>query len=202
MAWHRIVCAGLLLAVLSVAQAQIAASGKYRKDFVQAAQSVFGPFAPVSTLAAQIHVESTWDCSRVSKAGAKGCAQFIDTTARAMERNYPALSGGFDPFNPRQSFLAQSLLMLESVRRWEPGRTGCSAWIMGLADYNGGPVMLGREVAMCDRAAGCDSGLWYFNVELQNARAGWAWRENRGYPTRILSRQALYAAWGGGVCQP
>lgn len=195
---------GLFLAVLGQAEAAIPmAAGKYRKEFTQAARSVFGPFAPVSALAAQVHVESAWNCNAISPASAKGCSQFIDATARAMAKNYPSLKT-FDPFNPAQSFLAQSLLMLENVNRWKEGRSSCSAWIMASSDYNGGSLMLRREVNQCLSDPDCDTGRWYYHVELKNARASWAWKENRAYPTRILVLQSDYltAGWGPGVCEP
>jgi soluble lytic murein transglycosylase-like protein len=191
----------LLVSTAAVACNLVTAS-QYKRDLAEAAKAIFGPLAPISALAAQIHLESCWNTKAVSSASAKGLAQFIDPTARGVAKAYPSLSPA-DPFNPKWAFRAQGTLLLENLRRYKKGRESCSAWLMAWASYNGSPAALDREVALCRKTEGCDPSRWFNHVEKQKARVGWAWNENRAYGPRILARQPIYYAdgWGPGVCQ-
>lgn len=81
-------------------------------------------------LAAQLHQESGFDPRAVSPAGARGIAQFMPATARAV--------GLGDPFDPRAAIDAQARLMARLLRRF-------GSVPLALAAYNAGP---GR-VAAC-----------------------------------------------------
>ncbi|NEM42292.1 lytic transglycosylase domain-containing protein, partial [Escherichia coli] len=49
---------------------------------------------------------------------------------------------------------------------------------------------------------GLDAGVWFDVVATVNAgRSAANWRENRGYPQRILYQNApRYLSWGGATC--
>jgi soluble lytic murein transglycosylase-like protein len=174
---------------------------QYQRQLTQAAQAVFGPLAPVAALAGQIHTESCWNVRAVSAAGAKGLAQFIDSTGRSVSKTY-AVVGPHMPFDPGWAFRAQSALLHENWRKYSIGRNACSAWLMCFAGYNGSPAALDREVAACRATPGCDPWRWFGHVEEQVGRRMDYWTENRNYPKRILRNQAGYfaAGWGPGVC--
>jgi soluble lytic murein transglycosylase-like protein len=74
-------------------------------------------------LAAQLYVESGFDPSARSAAGAQGIAQFMPGTAAAL--------GLADPFDPRQAIDAQAHLMRDLLRRF-------ASVPLALAAYNAG----------------------------------------------------------------
>jgi hypothetical protein len=78
-----IVFAVLALALLPlIAAAQVPdLAGRYRHEYARIVRSEWGLDAPIASLAAQIHQESGWNCRAVSRVGARGCAQFMPTTA-------------------------------------------------------------------------------------------------------------------------
>jgi hypothetical protein len=80
-------------------------------------------------LAAQLHQESGFNPSAVSKAGARGIAQFMPATARGY--------GLRDPHDPAASIDAQARLMRDLLRRF-------GAVPLALAAYNAGPAPVGR----------------------------------------------------------
>lgn len=79
----------------------------------------------------------------------------------------------------------------------------CQRMAMALAAYNGGLGWVQRDKGLA-KARGADPLIWWDQVERFNAgRSSAAFRENRGYPRRILrSLEPLYlsAGWGRGVC--
>ena len=190
----------VLLLIAGPASAQVPrAAEQYRLAVISSAASTFGPAAPVAMLAAQLHVESAWRADAVSPAKAQGLAQFIPSTAAGLARIYPDLRPPL-PFDPSWSIRARDRLMAENRHRYQPGRSACSGWVLGLVAYNGGLAALDREIALCRATSGCDPARWYANVELQRSRAGWAWTESRAYPDRILATQVRYASWGPRAC--
>jgi soluble lytic murein transglycosylase-like protein len=80
-------------------------------------------------LAAQLHQESGFNPNAVSKAGARGIAQFMPATARGY--------GLRDPHDPAASIDAQAHLMRDLLRRF-------GAVPLALAAYNAGPAPVGR----------------------------------------------------------
>lgn len=196
---------GLVLAVASAAGAtpQIPeAARQYRRLLVRCAHAGWGLDAPVAVLAAQIHQESAWNPAAVSRAGAEGLAQFMPSTARWLPEAAPHLPlGDVAPFTP-----SWALLACAAYDRWlwdrVEGATDCDRMAFALAAYNGGLGWVRRD-ARAAAATGCDSRRWWGCVEKANAgRSAANWRENRGYPRRILHDLApLYeaAGWGPGV---
>jgi hypothetical protein len=81
-------------------------------------------------LAAQLFAESGFNPFAVSRAGARGIAQFMPATARGL--------GLRDPFDPQASIDAQAHLMRDLLRRF-------GAVPLALAAYNAGPA----PVAAC-----------------------------------------------------
>jgi len=80
-------------------------------------------------LAAQLHQESRFNPNAVSKAGARGIAQFMPGTAAAY--------GLRDPHDPAASIDAQAHLMRDLLRRF-------GAVPLALAGYNAGPAPVER----------------------------------------------------------
>ena len=57
-------------------------AGRFQRELLRQAHLQWGLDAPVAALAAQVHQESGWDAAAVSRAGARGLAQFMPATAR------------------------------------------------------------------------------------------------------------------------
>lgn len=185
----------LLLIGWAVAGAQVpAAAEQYRRDLTRIAQSVWGMNAPVSLLAGQIEQESSWRPDAVSWAGAKGLAQFMDATARDMERRYGG--GPANPFDPRWAMTAQSRYLRELVGFVGRVRNDVEQFAFALSAYNGGLRHVRRRQALSPDPTRCLGLTCDINPGISEA----AQRENRDYPRRILLERAprYYAAgWGG-----
>jgi soluble lytic murein transglycosylase-like protein len=80
-------------------------------------------------LAAQLYVESNFNPFAVSRAGARGIAQFMPGTARTY--------GLLDPFDAEASIDAQAHLMRDMLRRFGSAP-------LALAAYNAGPGAVER----------------------------------------------------------
>lgn len=195
-------CLVLSLALtLGLADAQVPPEARaWKRQYLGAARQVWGLDLP-AWQAAQVGQESGWRDGLTSSAGARGLCQFIPATAAGVERQYAGLES-WGRYSPRWCFYAQSLLMRELFHDYRPDRDECSAIAFAGSAYNGGPTMLRREIALCVTDPICDHEHWSENVETKNARAGWAWRENRSYVHRITVREPVYAAsgWGRAYC--
>ncbi len=173
---------------------------KHRALLTREARAQWGLDAPVATFAAQIHQESVWRNDAVSHAGAQGLAQFMPATSRWLPEVAPE-TGEPLPFSPSWSIRA-----MVTYDRWLWRRisaaSDCDRMAMTLSAYNGGLGWLQRDKALA-AAAGMDPQRWG-HVALHNAGRSTAnFRENRGYPTRILGVLTnLYraAGWGKGAC--
>lgn len=173
---------------------------KYRALLTREARAQWGMDAPVATFAAQIHQESAWREDAVSKAGAQGLAQFMPSTAKWMPQVAPE-TGEPLPFSPSWAIRA-----MVTYDRWLFRRIGawtdCDRWAFTLSAYNGGLGWVQRDKAVT-RAKGMDPNT-YTHVAMHNAgRSAANFKENRGYPTRILGPLTnLYraAGWGKGAC--
>jgi hypothetical protein len=55
---------------------------QHKALLIREARAQWGMDAPIATMAAQIHQESTWRDDAVSPAGAQGLAQFMPSTAK------------------------------------------------------------------------------------------------------------------------
>ena len=174
---------------------------QYRHDLTRQARLVWGLNAPVAVMAAQIHQESAWNKSAVSAVGAKGLAQFMPATAKWIPAIDSSLASPI-PTNPTWAIRALARYDYWLYTRLKAD-TDCDRWAMTLSAYNGGLGWVLRDKKAA-HAAGDSRWLWWDNVEKYNAgRSKAAFRENRGYPRRILNTltpRYLSAGWGLGVC--
>lgn len=181
-------------------------STMYRLRIEREAARNFGLDAPVARLAAQIHQESGWN-PKAASAYAHGLAQFTPATAKWLPSVCPAV-GPPDAWDPDWSLRAQACYVAWLHGRVQPfvhaGQLSpCSRWNFALRGYNGGTGWLNKERLAAQRA-GDDANDWRA-VELHRVRAAWAFKENIGYPRRILlviEPQYLAAGWPGqAVCR-
>lgn len=175
----------------------------YRSTFVRSVRSVGGMDAPVALFAAQVHQESRWDTRAVSPVGARGLAQFMPSTARWLSALHPSALGPDAVYSPSWSMRA-----LADYDLWLYARIRAASdyerWAMALSAYNGGLGWIYRDQDKAN-ALGLSPAFWWGSVETVNAgRSASAFRENRGYPRRIVKvLMPLYVAagWGQGVSQ-
>jgi len=177
------------------------AAAKHRAELTRCGRYVWGLDAPIATLAGQVHQESCWRTDAKSQVGARGLAQFMPATSRWIAGLVPELAAN-TPYNP-----GWALRALAEYDKWlwerVSARDGCQRMAMALAAYNGGLGWVQRDKRLAARN-GADPLSWWDHVERFNAgRSAAAFRENRGYPRRILRiLEPLYlsAGWGQGVC--
>lgn len=189
----------LLTPVGSEAQAlAVPANAKrFQRQFIANARYVWGLDAPVRVMAAQVHQESAWRENAKSKY-ADGLAQFTPATATWISGLFPDLASN-EPYNPAWAFRALARYDKFLFDRQRTAATPCDRWAFTLSAYNGGEGWVSRDKSRA-AAAGRDSTRWFGHVEHHSSRAAWAFRENRGYPSRILLRlQPVYTVWGTGV---
>lgn len=176
---------------------------QHQRELTRNARAIWGLDAPVATFAAQIHQESSWKKSARSPVGAMGLAQFMPATSDWIASIYPDSLGANQPYNPSWAMRA-----LVSYNLWHWNRildtdSDCDRWAFVLSAYNGGLGWVQRDRKLAT-TKGLDQSRYWGHVETVNAgRSAANWRENRGYPQRIIKRwQPLYvdAGWGLGVC--
>ncbi|WP_260524267.1 transglycosylase SLT domain-containing protein [Serratia sp. PL7] len=176
---------------------------QHQRELTRNARAIWGLDAPVALFAAQIHQESTWKATARSPVGALGLAQFMPATSDWIAGVYPKSLGANQPYNPSWAMRA---LVSYNLWHWDRilGTTSdCDRWAFVLSAYNGGLGWVQRDRKLAT-TKGLDHSRYWGNVETVNAgRTAANWRENRGYPQRIIQRwQPLYvdAGWGLGVC--
>lgn len=170
---------------------------QYQRDLIRSARFVWGLSAPIALFGAQIHQESGWR-KEARSAYAGGLAQFTPDTAAWIGSLYKDELGVADPYSPSWAMRALVRYDRHLFDRIEAA-TPCDRWAFTLAAYNGGPGWISRDKAMA-RTAGADPDRWWGEVERFSPRAAWAFKENRGYPRRIiLDLQPRYTRWGAGV---
>lgn len=205
MTMRRLLLLSLLLASCHAVpvQADIPPNAeRYQRELTRNARVIWGLDAPVATFAGQIHQESQWKTNARSPVGAQGLAQFMPATSRWISDIYPAELGANQPYNP-----SWSLRALVQYNQWHWRRitaaSDCDRMAFALSAYNGGLGWVQRDRKLAAQR-GLDSSRYWDQVERVNAgRSGANFRENRGYPERIIHRwQPLYvdAGWGLGVC--
>ncbi len=186
-----------LVVCASMVWAAPPAAAPYQRQVIREMRFQFGLDAPVAIMGAQIEQESAWNPVARS-AYAQGLAQFTPSTATWISGAYPATLGLNEPFNPEWALRAMAqydALLYNGL----PGLEDCHRWAMTLAGYNGGAGWVSRDRRLCGSVGGCDPDKWYENVELHSARSPEAFRENRGYPRRIMRLQSGYTLWGRAV---
>lgn len=170
---------------------------KYQRMLTGQARQVWGIDAPIATFAAQIHQESYWRPNAKSPYAA-GLTQFTPDTAKWMGEIFPELRNP-DVFNP-----AWAVAALVRYDRWLWERVGspsnCDRMAFALAGYNGGLGWINRE-RNASPSREVNPSLWFGQVENVCLRAGWACKENRDYPRRILLLlEPWYETWGPRSC--
>ena len=135
-------------------------------------------------LHAQITVESAWRPNACS-AYACGLAQFtLPTWGDISPLTRPSCEG-VDYKDPACSVRSQIVYISRLVRKYD-AKSNRDKWQFAWAAYNGGPGWINREIRKCRAIAGCDPRVWDKNVADIHIRAGWAQKENRAYPKKIL----------------
>lgn len=188
----------LLLSVWwTAAVAAPEASLPYQRSVIREMRFQFGLDAPVAIMAGQIEQESAWNPAAQSPF-AQGLAQFTPSTAAWISGAYPATLSLNQPFNPDWALRAMAqydALLYKDLT----GLAECEQWAMTLSAYNGGAGWVSRDRRLCGSVGGCDPDKWYEHVELHSTRSPEAFKENRGYPRRIMKLQANYISWGRAV---
>ncbi len=138
-------------------------------------------------LAAQIQVESAWKPDARSKYAA-GLAQFTPATWQDIAPRADPSCAGKPETDPACSIRSQIVYMRRLLSRYRSSLTAGDRWAFAWAAYNGGPGWITREKSRCKRKPNCNPSRWWRNVERHCIRAGWACRENRAYPKKILGR--------------
>ena len=198
-----VMCVIVLIAGFAVLarSATIPPQAKQHKALlIREARAQWGMDAPIATMAAQIHQESTWRDDAVSPAGAQGLAQFMPSTAKWLPSVAPE-TGEPLPFSPSWSIRA-----MVTYDRWLWKRilaaSDCDRMAMTLSAYNGGLGWLKKDQALAESVA-LNPRLWTHVSLVNSGRSAANFRENRTYPTRILHKLTdLYrvAGWGLGAC--
>lgn len=195
----------LVLASLPVSAQVPEACHQFRREITRSAWQVFGPGAPVATLAAQIQQESACNPRAVSHAGAQGLTQFMPKTAEDMARLHSACSP-VNAFDPRWAINCRDRYMRSLLKASRPMASDtlseCDAWAFALKAYNGGGTWVTRDRQLTHRSTG-DPDNWIEVNRFNAGRRESAHRENREYPLRIFRTQHRYteAGWGRGVCE-
>lgn len=198
---YAVVLAVSVLLLLSARRADAGevprAAAAYQREYVRIVRSEWGLNAPVATLAAQIHAESGWDCRAVSRAGARGCAQFMPATARWIGTVDRRLANE-DLYSPAWAFRAQAVYMRwlhERVKADSP----CDRMGFALSAYNGGLGHVYRRQKLSARPGRCFEATCAINPGI----AASAQAENEAYPRRILGKlepKYVRSGWGEGAC--
>lgn len=194
-----------LMAPLHSASAQSSAalaslaSAPYQRSLIREARLIWGLQNIAAVQAAQIQQESAW-LPTAHSTYAAGLSQFTPQTAAWISGAYPKELGTNQPSNPEwaiRALVRYDLILYQQI----VGTTNeCEHVAMALSAYNGGPGWVERDRALCTPADGCDSAKWFGNSERFSHRSPSAFKENRGYPRRILLIiQPAYISWGGTV---
>lgn len=179
-------------------KAQVPAeAARYRAELVKASQLVWGLDAPIPVFAGQITQESGWDAA-ICSPYACGLTQFTPATAEWIQRMYGVELGRMDRFDPKWAIRA--MVRYDYYLYSRVGATPCDSMWMALWGYNGGEGWRKRDQAKAQRA-GADP-LKAREVEPFNAgRSAAAFKENRGYPRKILLlHQPRFVGWGRMLC--
>ena len=190
-----IIIAGVLL---DVAHAEPQAALRYRADTIRTTRAVWGMSGPVAVFAGQIQQESGWNPAAHSSV-ADGLAEFTPSTATWISGAYHL--GSAEPYNPAWALRA---LVTYDKDLWDkvtgyppPAATGCDHMAFTLSAYNGGIGWIPRDRRTASQFGIANTGVWFDAVELFSSRSATAFKENRGYPRRILlTLQGAYSSWG------
>lgn len=174
-------------------------SYQYKALVIKESRHYWGPNANVALFAGQFHQESGWNNEAKSYVGAKGLGQFMPGTAVEVHNRYPDLKA-LPMYSPLWSVKALFLYdrqLYDAIKPMQkPMIHDCSRYAMMLSAYNGGLGWLNRDRRLTVQM-GKNPDIWWDNVDQYSKRAGWAIKENRDYPVRIMLRHTkLYLSQG------
>lgn len=199
----------LLISCLACTPAKAASSYvpkaalQYRGTVIRESRAVFGLDAPIPLLASQIHQESGWN-PQAKSLYAAGLTQFTPDTAKWISSMFVDL-GQPQVMNP--TWAIRALVRYDNLlfKQNAIAASECDQWAFALAGYNGGQGWNIRDRKLASNK-GLDPRRYWDSVETVNAgRRADFWKENRGYPQRILKKgQPYYLDFSGlpqkGVC--
>lgn len=176
---------------------------QYRATLVRESKAVFGPDARIPVLASQIHQESGWN-PQAKSLYAAGLTQFTPDTAKWISSMFVDL-GQPQVMNPTWAIRALVRYDNMLLKQNASAASECDQWAFALTGYNGGQGWNIRDRKLASNK-GLDPRRYWGSVETVNAgRRDDFWKENRGYPQRILKKhQPYYLDFSGipqsGVC--
>ena len=115
-----------------------------------------------------------------------GLAQFTPPTWGDISPLTKPSCEGIDYRDPSCSVRSQIVYMHRLLRRFKDVSSNRDRWLFAWAAYNRGPAWVSREARKCKTIAGCDSRVWFDNVDEVCLRAAWACKEGKAYPRKIL----------------
>ena len=121
-------------------------------------------------------------------------AAWLPSVAPSLKGEKPA------PYNPGWAMRAMCEYDLWLWKRIKSAAIACDRMAFTLSAYNGGIGWVGKDRAL-SACVGRNPDRWFGHVADVNAgRKTSAFRENREYVRRIITRQHLYikAGWGRG----
>lgn len=157
----------------------------YRARLIREVHAHWGLAGPVAIFAAQLHQESGWREDARSPVGAMGLAQFMPGTAAWIAQVYPKELGEGASLDAGWALRAVVIYDRWIYKR-VPGfqEADWNRWAAALSGYNGGLGWVQKDRALA--GGQCDTTLWWGCVERFSRRSPAAFKENRGYPVRIL----------------
>jgi len=170
-------------------------AARYRLMLVREAQSQWGLGAPVAALAAQVHAESGWNADAVSRAGARGMAQFMPDSATWWCTHAGIAPADCLPHNPAWALRALAGYDLFLFNRAPAYMGHYDRLWLALRGYNGGEAHVRAEALATGQDAPTRAQIDAACGKARRAAVHCA--ENLSYPQIILVQlQPLYASWG------
>lgn len=205
--WLSVLALGALTAIAQAQPLTAAAppspppaAARYRLTLRRAAHTAWGLDAPVAALAAQVHQESAWNPRAVSRAGARGLAQFMPATATWWCQRTGTAAADCLPHNPTWALRAMVGYDRFLFERAPTYLHAFDRYWLALRAYNGGEAHVRAEAAASGRPLPSRAQIDAACGKARRAPVHCA--ENLAYPRRILlDLQPRYAGWGP-VWQP
>lgn len=176
------------------------AAYQYKALVLRMAYFEDGRDATVAAYAAQIQTESDWKNTAHSKY-ANGLTEFTPDTEKWIEKQFSDLgtAGSTDP-----AWSIQGMIKYDGwLRKRVKGETFCDVYKKSTAAYNGGLGGVYSDEKLTVQKGG-NPLIWDNNVALYSHKAPEFFKENRGYPIKIVyTYQPAYLTdgWGTqGVC--
>lgn len=139
---------------------------------------------PPYTLVGLLKTESEFNPKAVSKSGAKGIAQFMDTTAKAMN---------IDPYNTDQAIEGAAKYLSDSHKRlgnWEDSVLSYNMGVAGVKQFKAGKRKLLKEQAEYTQKVFNNRALYYKKPTVKNKKE--VFQETARDNTRVFTPQYKY----------